>query len=352
MSLCVHPHCTHPQNPGNQRACRSCGAKLLIKSRYRALQPIKTGKFIRTFKGVDTASPNSAFVQLKQILLPDEVLKNSANRQRVIDIFNRAAATLHSLRDVTNLQTPLDYSVVGNGLYLIEEICQGSTLADLLQHQHYLTESQIQRLLEDLLPCLQQLHEHSLLHRDIQPEHIVYSPHAETFTFTDFGFPQLVAEAMQDGIPNVGEYLVGDPAYSAQEQLAGKTACASDLYSLGVVCLHAATGMEPIYLLDHDGKRWNYRDYLTDNPLSPAFCKILEQMASPSILDRYSRIEPLLEDLRNKFTSNTESSITETHPQHAAEKAFSWLVNNATPSFNAIQAKAIDVATLFSKSKE
>lgn len=312
---------------------------------------INTGKFVRTFKSVDTTLPDNDPIQIKQILLPSEILKNSANRQRVIDIFNQTAATLHSLKDVANLHTPIDYSVVGNGLYLIEEVPHSSTLSELLQNQHYLTESQIQKLLEDLLPSLQQLHERSLLHRAIQPDHIVYSHHSGAFTLINLGLPQLVAEVMHDSIPNVGEYLVGDPAYSSQEQLAGKTTYASDLYSLGVVCLHAATGVEPIYLLDHHGKHWNYQDYLTNNPLSPAFCKMLEKMAAPSILDRYSKIEPLLEDLKTRPALMAEKPVIQPLPQQAAEKAISWLVNKALPFFNGTQAKEIGVANQFSKPK-
>ncbi|MCY6493916.1 protein kinase domain-containing protein [Leptolyngbya sp. GGD] len=351
MSVCLHPHCTEPQNPDNQRACRSCGAKLLIKSRYRALQPIKMGKFIRTFKGVDTAFSANAPIQLKQILLPDEILKNSANRQRAIEIFKQSVAALHTLKDVPNLQTPIDYSVVGNGLYLIEALPHGSTLSELLQNQSYLTESQIQKLLEDLLPALQTLHESSLLHRDIQPEHILYSHHSGTFTLINFGFPQLIAEMMQNSILKAGEYLIGDPAYSAQEQLTGKATFASDLYSLGVVCLQAATGIEPTYLLDYQGKHWNYQDYLTHNSLSPAFCKILEQMAAPSLLDRYANIELLLKDLRHQDASAAEQPVTQLSSQQAAEKAIHWLVNAALPSFNAVQEKAIHIANQFSKPK-
>lgn len=351
MSVCLHPHCTDPQNPETQRACRSCGAKLLIKSHYRALQPIKMGKFIRTFKGVDTAFSANAPIQLKQILLPDEILKNSANRQRAIEIFKQSVAALHTLKDVPNLQTPIDYSVVGNGLYLIEALPHGSTLSELLQNQSYLTESQIQKLLEDLLPALQTLHESSLLHRDIQPEHILYSHHSGTFTLINFGFPQLIAEMMQNSILKAGEYLIGDPAYSAQEQLTGKATFASDLYSLGVVCLQAATGIEPTYLLDYQGKHWNYQDYLTHNSLSPAFCKILEQMAAPSLLDRYTNIELLLKDLRHQDASAAEQPVTQLSSQQAAEKALHWLVNAALPSFNAVQEKAIHIANQFSKPK-
>lgn len=351
MSFCVHPHCIHPQNPDHQRACCSCGAKLLIKSRYRALQPINVGKFVRTFKGVDTTLPGSAPIQLKQILLPEEILKNSANRQRVLDIFSRSVATLRTMKEVSNLQIPIDYSVVGNGLYLIEVVPQGSTLSELLQTHHYLTESQIQKLLEDLLPSLQQLHRHSLLHRDIQPAHIIYSHDSATFTLINFGFPQLVAEMMQNSLPKSGEYLVGDPAYSAQEQLAGNPTFASDLYSLGVVCLHAATGIEPIYLLNNQGTHWNYQNYLTSNLLSPAFCKILEKMAAPSILDRYSRIELLLENLKNQPIPEAEKLSTQSSPQPVVEKALNWLVSNALPSFNAIQATANNVANQFSKPK-
>jgi hypothetical protein len=53
MSYCLNPHCQKPQNPDSTKFCLACGSKLLLKERYRALQPIGEGTFGRTFLAVD-----------------------------------------------------------------------------------------------------------------------------------------------------------------------------------------------------------------------------------------------------------------------------------------------------------
>ena len=53
MSYCLNPHCDKPQNPDSTKFCLACGSKLLLKERYRALQPIGEGTFGRTFLAVD-----------------------------------------------------------------------------------------------------------------------------------------------------------------------------------------------------------------------------------------------------------------------------------------------------------
>ncbi|MEB3826978.1 hypothetical protein LKK83_05705 [Phormidium sp. CCY1219] len=49
MSYCLNTTCGKPQNPSHYRYCAHCGAKLLLRSGYRAIKPIGEGGFGRTF---------------------------------------------------------------------------------------------------------------------------------------------------------------------------------------------------------------------------------------------------------------------------------------------------------------
>jgi serine/threonine protein kinase len=299
MSYCLHPTCPRPQNPENQKVCCSCGTKLLLKSRYRATQLSSDGKFVRTFQGVDTETAQA--ITIKQICIPPEILRESPKRQKMTGLFNETAQSLHQLAEVATLHTPLDFSVAGNGLYLVEAIVAGETVAQRITTHGPLSEKLLRKLLEDLLPALQALHDNHLLHRDIRPENIVFDHQQGQFLLTGLGIPQLVAESLQGDIPSIGEYLVGDPRYSASEQIQGQAAPTSDLYSLGVVCLQALTALDPIDLMNSQEPGWEYQAHLTTNPISPQLKQVIDKMADPSPLDRYGRAQEALTALNDSI---------------------------------------------------
>lgn len=202
---------------------------------------------------------------------------------------------------------------------MIEEVVAGETLDKIIKTEGQLSEKQVRNLLLNLLPALQELHQKSLLHRDIRPENIVYSQNSGEFLLTNLGLPQMVAEHLREGIPSIGEYLLGDPSYSALEQVGGKASCTSDLYSLGVFCLEAITGTKPIDLMILQGTGWEYQPYLESNPISQQLQKIIEQLAIPSILDGYTHTFDVLAsltednntssvDFLEKFTSATAAA--------------------------------------------
>jgi WD40 repeat protein len=102
---------------------------------------------------------------------------------------------------------------------------------------------QITQMLVDILPALQRIHDRGKLHGDISPEHIVWQPIQSKY--------QLIANTS----------LVINPVYAAPEQLQGNPIAASDLYSLGVTCIHLLTGIHPFELLDLSTGKWIWRDY-------------------------------------------------------------------------------------------
>lgn len=319
MSFCLHPTCPSPQNPETQKVCCTCGTKLLLKSRHRATQLSSDGKFVRTFQGVDTVTAQA--ITIKQICIPPEILRESPKKQKIIALFNKTAQSLHQLAEVATLHTPLDFSVAGNGLYLIEAVVAGETVAQRVRTQGPLNEKQLRKLLEDLLPALQALHDNQLLHRDIRPETIVFDHQQGKFLLTDLGIPQLVAESLQGDIPSIGEYLVGDPNYSAPEQIKGQAAPTSDIYSLGVVCLQVLTAIDPMDLIDSQGIGWDYQSYLMANPISPQLLRVIDQMAAPSPLDRYVRAEEALTDLKGINSLIQQITSTADLVQQAASTA-------------------------------
>jgi Ca-activated chloride channel family protein len=65
---CLNPDCKYPENQGDPVVCYSCGSKLLLQERYRAIQPIGQGGFGRTFLAVDESNQSQPRCVIKQLL--------------------------------------------------------------------------------------------------------------------------------------------------------------------------------------------------------------------------------------------------------------------------------------------
>jgi serine/threonine protein kinase len=90
---------------------------------------------------------------------------------------------------------------------------------------------------------------------------------------------------------------IGSPAYIAPEQARGKAVFASDLYSLGVTCIHLLTGVSPLDLFDPDHDRWVWRRYLK-LPISEKLGNVLDRLLEAGLHQRYQSATEVLRDLQ------------------------------------------------------
>jgi len=303
MSYCVTPGCLTPQNPDSARFCLSCGSKLWLKERYRSIQPIGCGGFGRTFLAVDEHIPSKPRCVIKQLYV-----QNPGNgiSKKAADLFHQEAVRLDELGKHPQIPTLLGHFEQNQRLYLIQELIPGPTLTQELQQKGAYNETQIWELLQDLLPVLQYIHTHQVIHRDIKPSNIIRRtspPAAPSLTkgqkggdlvLIDFGVAKLLTET---ALLHTGT-IVGSPEYMAPEQIKGKVFPASDLYSLGVTCIHLLTQVPPLDMYDSLNDRWVWRDFLLpEQPVSDRLGKILDKLLQNSIKDRYQSASEVLDAL-------------------------------------------------------
>jgi WD40 repeat protein len=301
MSYCLNFNCQKPQNPTGTKFCQNCGTKLLLKEHYRALKLIGQGGFGRTFLAVDEDKPEKPRCVIKQFF---PQAQGTSNIQKAAELFEQEAARLDELGKHPQIPELLDYLIQDGQQYLVQEYIDGQNLAQVLEAEGPYREAQIRDLLNSLLPVIEFIHSYNVIHRDIKPENIIRRPYpsqggtrAGQLVLVDFGAAKLVTGT---ALAKTGT-VIGSAGYAAPEQAGGKAVFSSDLYSLGVTCIHLLTQAEPFDLYSFSEATWIWRDYLA-TPVSKQLGQVLDKMLEPAISRRYQEAAAILKDLSQPAT--------------------------------------------------
>ncbi|MBD2523801.1 serine/threonine-protein kinase [Nostoc sp. FACHB-133] len=289
MSYCLNPHCPKPENPHDVKFCRTCGSKLLLKERYRAIKPIGQGGFGRTFLAVDEDKPSKPRCVIKQFYPQSQGTNTLA---KAVELFNQEAVQLDELGKHPQIPELLAYFTQEDRQYLVQEFIDGRNLAQELAHRGAFNETQIQQLLNDLLSVLQFCHARHVIHRDIKPENIILRGGDSKLVLVDFG----AAKSTTGAALNQTGTSIGSPEYVAPEQMRGRAVFASDIYSLGATCINLLTQRSPFDSYDTNNDTWVWQKYLK-NPVSNQLSRILNKMLESIPVRRYQTVDEVLKDL-------------------------------------------------------
>jgi WD40 repeat protein len=280
MGYCLNPSCVHPENPTQSNFCRSCGGRLRLRDRYLAIKPIGQGGFGKTFQAIDEDKPAKPFCVIKQFF---PMMEGTQATQKAAELFAQEAIALEQL-DYPNIPKLLAYFITPDRRqYLVQEFIDGQNLKDELIQKGLFSSQQIRELLMTLLPTLNYIHKLGFIHRDIKPENIIRRADNNRLYLVDFGAAKITTGNQP---PSQGT-TIGTPEFMAPEQGWGKAFPASDLYSLGVTCLHLLTGVSPFSLFDDERGKWNWRDALTQ-PIEHQLGEVLDKLIQHKPIDRYA----------------------------------------------------------------
>ncbi|MDC0832028.1 hypothetical protein AY599_26555 [Leptolyngbya valderiana BDU 20041] len=325
MTFCLNPDCPQPENSDSDRHCLSCGFPLQVSDRYRAVRPIAVGGFGRTFLGLDEHKPSRPPCVIKQF---DPNEQGTRNRAKAAELFRQEAERLDRLGRHPQIPDLLAYFEWNGRQYLIQEFIDGRNLERELHEEGCFSEARIRQLLQEILPVLQFVHDRQVIHRDIKPENLIQGSNGRLY-LVDFGAAKLVTTA---NLAATGT-TIGSAGYAAPEQALGKATFASDLYSLGVTCIHLLTDIPPFDLYDSSEGNWVWRDYsIGDRPLSESFCHVLDKMLEPGTGRRYRSADEILKDLKRPLSVLDSKTDTRPSPSFSAR---SHLTDAASPATEA-----------------
>ncbi|MCL2939398.1 MAG: hypothetical protein O4805_13800 [Trichodesmium sp. St16_bin2-tuft] len=87
---------------------------------------------------------------------------------------------------------------------------------------------------------------------------------------------------------------IGTPGYMASEQAQGKPQINSDIYSLGMIAIHAFTGAEPNRLPSNNTREINWQNQAN---VSSQLAQIIDKMVRFDYRNRYQSAKEVLKDL-------------------------------------------------------
>jgi WD40 repeat protein len=129
-------------------------------------------------------------------------------------------------------------------LYLVMPLLQGETLEARLQREGKLPPGELVRIGREVALGLAAAHAVGIVHRDVKPANIWLEAGTGRARLLDFGLAKPLADGPDD-LTETGA-VMGTVHYMSPEQAEGRPVDArTDLFSLGAVLYHAATGSRP-----------------------------------------------------------------------------------------------------------
>jgi formylglycine-generating enzyme required for sulfatase activity len=124
---------------------------------------------------------------------------------------------------------------------------------------------------------------------------------------------------------------IGKPSYGAPEQMLGKSVFQSDLFGLGVTCLHLLTNVEPFTLYDVLENEYQWRQFLNGKIVSDKFGKLLDRMIAYRVKERPNSVTDALKDLQISVISQPFPNLVSNNSRSAGSQASIQIPSRKSP---------------------
>ena len=158
-----------------------------------------------------------------------------------VEGFRREAQAAANLSH-PNIVPVFDWGEDNGTYFIVMELIDGTSLADMLRGGRTLTASHSASLMAQVAAALGYAHRNGVVHRDVKPGNILIASDGQV-KVTDFGIAQ--AMSVEDQLAEEGS-VMGTATYFSPEQAEGAPVDGrSDIYSLGVVLYEMLAGRPP-----------------------------------------------------------------------------------------------------------
>ena len=286
----------------------------VLQARYQIVQNLGAGVFGQTYIAEDIIYPKNPKCVVKQLRV------NSYQSSYLDYLRLRFLTETESLKhlgrhdQIPELITCFEED---EQFYLVQEFIQGNSLTKELRIHHrqgkIWNASEVVELLKDVLGILEFVHSQGFIHCNIKPENLIRRDSDGKLVLVDFG-SILPIDFNQDVEFPIYQIPVTALGYLPPEQFLGQTQPSSDLYALGMIAIHALTGITPLQLqIDIDTNEIIWRD--DETPVNDYLAAILSQMIRFDFPERFQSAADVLRVLKQMTWETLPEPVLITHNQ-------------------------------------
>ena len=141
----------------------------------------------------------------------------------------------------SNIVTVYDIGEEQEFAFIAMDYVPGVSLSDYTTAETLLPVPEVYRIIQVVAQALDYAHQQNIVHRDIKPGNVMYSPTDKQVKITDFGIARIT-----DSVKTRTGSFMGSPSYMAPEQMTGAHVDGrADIYALGVSFYQLLTGSLP-----------------------------------------------------------------------------------------------------------
>jgi Protein kinase domain len=229
-----------------------------LVGRYELIHPIGAGGMAIVWRARDLRLERPVAVKV----LRPELAEDADIARRFASEARHAASLAHP-----NVATVYDTDVDGDQQFIVMELVDGPSVAELLRDHGALEPNVAVEIAASAARALVAAHRRGLIHRDVKPANLLIGRDGRT-RLADFG----IARALTTSRVTTPGMVLGSVPYLSPEQARGDEATASgDIFSLGVVLFEMLTGQLP----------WD-----ADTPAAMATVRLHAPAPAPSLVAR------------------------------------------------------------------
>jgi serine/threonine-protein kinase len=234
----------------------------VVAGRYKLLSQLAEGGMGVVYRAERVGIGRPVVVKFLHAMLSDKA--------GIVDRFEREARA-SALLNHPNCVALVDFGLDDGSPFLVMELAEGRTLADLLDHGP-IAPARAVKIIMQVLAGLSHAHARGVLHRDLKPANVMIIDAAGTEDFVkivDFGLAKMVGPVASAGKDVTVEGIaIGTPGYMSPEQAAGiPSDRRADIYCTGALLYHMVTGAKAF---EGDDLHSVLRRHREETPISPA----------------------------------------------------------------------------------